>query len=231
MAFLDTIRNALKPDDTKAREQLDILKKAALGELVRYRNELLQKMRNPDAFREEIVPYKMFEHMEQYRVSVTDKAADEISSVVDSFFEGGEKDIKDGFSTLIKFAFNAILGSQSAGESSTQNWYIAMERGALIRVDVMAWRYNFTGEGLITEVKNAFCFTATKSFVDTTNLKDQELIYFVAKSLHLSSVEEIIKNKVLADYVDLLRNGFKRQPVNVAIADYERLLGKPVVFA
>lgn len=229
MAFLDTIRNALKPDDTKAREQLDILKKAATGELDRYRNELVQKMRNPDAFREEIVPYKMFEHMEQYRVSVTDKAAEQISSVVDSFFSGGEKDIKDGFSTLIKFAFDAILGSQSAGESSTQNWYIALERGALIRVDVMAWRYNFTGEGLITDVKNAFCFTATKSFVDTATLKDQELIYFVAKSLHLSSVDEIIKNKVLADYVEFLRKGFRAQPVNAAIAHYERLAGKPVV--
>lgn len=29
MAFLDTVRDQLKPDDTKAREQLDILKKAA----------------------------------------------------------------------------------------------------------------------------------------------------------------------------------------------------------
>ncbi|MGO4330490.1 hypothetical protein AB4Z48_03370 [Cupriavidus sp. 2TAF22] len=229
MAVLDTIRNALKPDDTKAREQLEILKKAAMGELDKYRSELIQKMRNPDAFREEIVPYKMFEHIEQYRVSVTDKAADEISSVVDSFFSGGEKNVKDGFSTLIKFAFNAILGSTSIGESSTKNWYIALERGALIRVDVMAWRYNFSGDGLIAEVKNAFCFTATKSFVDAEELKAQELIYFVAKSLKLESVEEIVKNPTLEQYVRLLKDGYKRAPVHDAIDNYARLAGRPVM--
>lgn len=226
MAFLDTVRDNLKPDETKAREQLDVLKRAAKGELESYRTALVHKMRNPDAFKEEIVPYKMFENIEQYRVDLTEGASDEIAGIVDSFFTGTEQGVKDGFSAMIKFAFKAVLGSSATGETSTRNWYITLEHGALIRVDVMAWRYNFSGEGVIASVKNAFCFTTTKSFVDTSELRKSELRYFVARSLELKSVEQLLENETLKKYVELLEQDYRPRSVYTAMKEYEQRSGR-----
>lgn len=227
MAILDTIRNQLTPNNSKARDQLDILKKAAKGELDVYRNDLIQKIRNPEAFREEIVPFRMFQHMEQYRVSLDEGASKEIAAIVDDFFEG-EKGLKDGFKNLINFAFKAILGSTQAGKSPTKNWYVTLEHGALIRVDVMSWRYNFSAEGVISTCKNAFCFTATKSFVDTTDLRSQELVYFIARSLKLDSIEDIMKNENLKQYVKYLQDGFKPKALRDSILEYSEKAGRPL---
>ncbi|MEG4074068.1 hypothetical protein QUA30_15455 [Microcoleus sp. Pol14C2] len=225
MAFLDTVREQLKPDDTKAREQLDFLKKVAQNQLELFRMEFLERFRNPEGFKEEILPKQMFEHTEQYRVDIDEGAAKEIDGIVDSFFTGTEDSVKDGFKNLIKFAFKAILGSSQIGESLVNQWFITLEYGALIRVDLMSWRYNFSGEGIIANAKNAYCFTITKSFVDTRTLVPGQLIYFVAKSVGAKSIEDIKKNPVLMDYVKFLQDGWDRnKPIDIAMADYHASL-------
>ena len=209
MAFLDTVREQLKPDDPKAREQLDILKKAATGELNEFRGNFLARFQNPDGFKQEILPKKMLGHFEEYRVDLDEKASDQISGIIDNFFQGTEGSVKAGFANIIKFAFTSILGSTQAGESKTQNWYITLEYGALIRVDVMAWRYNFSADGVIATIKNAFCYTVTKSFVDGSSLDDQQLTYFVAQSLGLKNILEIQKNETIQEYIKFLKRGRK----------------------
>ena len=110
MAFLNTVRDALAPDDKNFREQLDVLKKAAEGQLEKYRSDLIAKIRTPEAFKEEIVPTKMFQHFEDYRVSLTEGAASEVKGVIDTFFSGADGSVKDGFRDLIKIGLDAILG-------------------------------------------------------------------------------------------------------------------------
>jgi len=224
MGFLQQIRDTLTPDDKNAREQIDILRKAANGQLERFRSDLVAKIRTPEAFKEEIVPNKMFQFFEEYRVSIKEGAANQIKGVVDKFFSGAEDSVKDGFSELIKLGFDAILGSTEAGESYTRSWYIMVEFGAIIRIDVMAWRYNFTGKGLIDKIENAFCYTVTKSFVDEQALSPMQLRYFLAKSMNLKSIEDIDKSDVLKRYLDVLMRYRKPPQLNTmsAIPAFER---------
>lgn len=151
----------------------------------------------------------MLGHFEEYRVDLDEKASAQFSGIVDTLFQGTEDSVKAGFANIIKFAFTSILGSNEAGESKTQNWYITLEYGALIRVDVMAWRYNFSADGVISSIKNAFCYTVTKSFVDGSSLNDQQLTYFVAQSLGLKSILDIEKNETIQEYVKFLQGGRK----------------------
>lgn len=224
MAILDTIRNNLKPDDTKAREQLDFLKKVAQNQLEMFRMEFLERFRNPAGFKEEILPKQMFEHMEQYRLDINEGSSGEIDTIVDNFFTGTQESVKGGFKNLIKFAFKAILGSTQIGESRISQWFITLEYGALIRADMLAWRYNFSGEGVIASAKNAYCFTITKSFVDSSTLVPGQLVYFVAKSVGAKSIEEIKSNKNIMEYVDFLMKGWNQnKPLDLTIADYHAL--------
>lgn len=74
----------------------------------------------------------------------------------------------------------------------------------------MAWRYNFSSDGVIAASKNAFCYTITKSFVDPKTLDEQMLVYFVARSLKLKSIDEIYKSEVLKNYVTFLQKGWNK---------------------
>lgn len=223
MAFLDTVINALKPDEQAAREQLEILKRAATGVLTAYQSDLNNRMLNPKAFPNEIVPYKMFEHIEDYRVDLNEDASKQVGSIVNTFLVEGN--IRQGFTDMIKLALDSILGSKTIGEQSTKNWYVAMELGAVIRVDVMAWRYNFTSKGVIATTSNAFCFTATKSFVDSSTLNKQELIYFLSKSLGLSSVSEVMENENLKLYVDYIASNMKPMTALESAKHYDSQAG------
>lgn len=78
-------------------------------------------------------------------MDIDEGAAKEIDGIVDSFFSGTEETVKDGFKNLIKFAFKAIIGSSQIGEALVKQWFITLEYGSLIRVDLMSWRYNFSG--------------------------------------------------------------------------------------
>lgn len=225
MAFLETVRDQLKPDDTKAREQLDFLRKAAEGQLERFRLAFTERIRNPDAFKEEILPVKMFEHIDQYRIDITEGSSSEIDNIVDTFLGGGEDAVKSGFKEMAKFAFKALLGSTQIGESRVSQWFVTMEFGALIRVDLMAWKYNFSGEGVIATAKNAYCFTLTKSFADTEKLKLPMIGYFVAKSLGVKSIDEIMSNPTLKSYVEYLKDNLstKERTNSVMIDEYRAL--------
>lgn len=220
MAVLDTFRNALKPDDKQGREQLDILKKAATGELNAFFSAYEKRFTNPDGFRGEIVPTSIINQMYDWRVDLKEGASEEISKIVDIFLES-DPDIKTGFANMIKFAFEAILGSTSIGEQKTQNWYIAVEYGALIRTDIMAWRYNFEAEGVISTAQNAFCYVASKAFVDPNKLNPSQIRYFIAKSLHLKDINEIMSHPLLEKYVELLIKDWRK---DITLEDYQMQL-------
>jgi len=214
MAFVEKVREQLAPDDTKSKEQLDLLKNAASNQLKIFRMEFKQKFDNPDAFNGEILPVKMFDFEEQYRVDIKESSSSEIGSIVDGFFKGTGGEIKEGFKNMIKLAFSSILGDSQIGESKIKKWFIAVEYGELIRVDLMSWRYNFSGNQIISNVQNAYCFTLTKSFIDNNSLSKSQLKYFLAKSLGLTNLDEIMENENLKKYVEYLQDSLDESKSN-----------------
>jgi hypothetical protein len=204
MAQLDMVKSKLSPTDGTARDQLEILRKAAKAELSEFFSGFINRLKTPDAFKEEILPKRIYEHFEEYRVDIEDSSTAAIDGIVRNFFSGSEDQIKSGFINIIKYAFSTIFGSTVSGEQRTSNWFITIEYGALIRVDVMAWRYNFSSNTVVANLKNAFCFTIIKSFVDASTLTSNEIQFFVAKSLGLKTITDIQKDETLKSYVEYL---------------------------
>lgn len=224
MASIKKLRDGLSPDDAKSKEQLDFLVKAANGQLELFRSKFLEKFNNPDAFKSEILPVKMFEFMEEYRVDISEGSSSEVDQIVDSFFKGTGSGLKEGFKKIIKLGFNSILGDSNIGESKIHKWYITAEYGEIIRVDLMSWKYNFSSDQIISKISNAYCFTLTKSFIDNNSLRKSQLRYFIAQSLGLTDLDELMKNEDLKKYVSYLQDSLDESKTNsLTEANYNAL--------
>ena len=203
------VQDQLKPDDKEANEQIAILRSWATSKLEKYQSDLRGRFTDQTAFKNEILPMVeggLFDETTEYRVNVSEKADDAVNAMVDSFFQGSGDGIKDGFKAAIQLALQSILGSTSAGEQEFRRWFINIEYGQIIRTDFSAWRYNFEGSTVIKVVKSAYCFFLAKSFADLQKLRPNQLSYFVAKSLNVSNIEDLLKDPRLASYVKALEN-------------------------
>ena len=214
MANIKQLRKDLGADKAKAKEQLNFLLDAAKSKLELFKMEFSQKINNPDAFKNEILPTKIIAFEEGYRANISEGGSSEVESIVDNFLKGTGDSLRKGFSGVIELAFRSLLGDSSIGASYVNKWFITVEYGALIRVDLRAWRYNFSSDQIIEKIENIYCFIITKSFIDNSTLTKPQLNYFVAKSLNLKSLDEIIKNDTIKQYVEFLKQDYDENKDN-----------------
>ena len=208
MSKLKQLRAELSPNDTKSKEQLDFVLDSAKSKLELFRVKFLERFNNPQAFKSEILPVKMFDFIEEYRADISEGSSGEVDAIIDDFFKGTGQSVKTGFNKVIKLAFRSLLGDSSIGESYVNRWFITVEYGELIRVDLMAWKYNFSSNQVIENIQNVYCCTITKSFIDNDSLRKSQLNYFLAQSLGLTSLDEIINNEDLRKYSEYLQDSY-----------------------
>lgn len=167
--------------EAQTREQLQFLVNAAMGKLDAQKEKLEKTFLNPSSEEKiRVIPDTMIQWYDEYRCNVKTGVSAAMDQVVDSFFEG-EKGLKDGFKNLVKTAMSTILGNESAGESQQNVYTVFMEHNAIVRVDISTWRYNFTSEGVIGKVKDAFCCTFCKSVVDHRKVRLDTLLYLISR--------------------------------------------------
>jgi hypothetical protein len=79
----------------------------------------------------------------------------------------------------------------------------------------MAWKYNFSSNQIIENIQNVYCFTITKSFIDNNSLRRSQLNYFLAQSLGLSNLDDIINNEDLKKYSEHLKDSYDNDKNNL----------------
>jgi hypothetical protein len=79
----------------------------------------------------------------------------------------------------------------------------------------MAWKYNFSSNQIIENIQNVYCFTITKSFIDNNSLRRSQLNYFLAQSLGLSNLDDIINNEDLKKYSEYLKESYDNDKNNL----------------
>lgn len=207
-------------DEAAIKEQLQFLINAAKGKLNEQKEKLEKVFLNPSAEEKiRVIPDTEIKWYDEYRCNVKQGASDSIDKVVDSFFTG-EKGLVDGFKGLVKAGLSTIMGNESAGEFQENIYVVGMEHNAIIRVDISAWRYNYTSEGIIGHVKDVMCCTFCKSVVDHSKVRLDTLVYLISEQ----AGDDFDK---LKDYITQLKEIWallERQTPNAVAARVQPLL-------
>ncbi|KAH6885563.1 hypothetical protein BKA70DRAFT_1236966 [Coprinopsis sp. MPI-PUGE-AT-0042] len=194
-AFRDGLHELDDKEKARTKEQLDFLVKAANSKLDKYQNDLDDMFTDPATVEKRMVPgIRALRWERGYRVSVSEEAGEGLNDVVDGFFgmikEGTsektdaeqKKDaVVGGFKKIVGGALKTILGNRNAGEQEEQKFFIFMKQNAVIRIDVKIWRYNFSGQGIMANTENVFCYIFCTSVVDSAKLKMDEFSYLLSE--------------------------------------------------
>jgi hypothetical protein len=184
MSAIQAVRDALdtsNADQKKQQEQLDFLLSMAQSKMQLYTMDLTTELRGEGGTNPIHIVGDPIGFEEAYSCNVSSTANDGIMAAVNSFFGGSSDDVKKGFQTLISVGLQAILGNSSMGESEQIQTFVTMEHNAVIRVDVKAWRYNFSDKGVIATIQNAFCYVFCKSVVDHSKVSIDTLTYLISQ--------------------------------------------------
>ncbi|HJP89035.1 MAG TPA: hypothetical protein VJ850_08380 [Candidatus Limnocylindrales bacterium] len=197
MSLLSAVRDSLdtsQADYARTKEQLDFLLAAAKGKLDFYQSELKLDFQTDSGTSPIKIIGDPIVYMQDYRCNVGQDANAGITDAINSFFGGSSADVKAGFQSLIGVALQAILGDTSMGESEQDQTVITIEHNAIVRIDIRAWRYNFSDQSVIGTVQNAFCYVFCKSVVDHTKVTIDTLLYLISEAAgdDLTKVQTLI---------------------------------------
>ncbi|VDB86092.1 unnamed protein product [Peniophora sp. CBMAI 1063] len=218
--------------DPKLREQLDVLLKLTDARLDAYQKELEMMFVDGDSAAKRTVPGKRALRFSRYvGVDVGNKSrytavegSEEVrhpvflgvEDVVCRFFgipvaDLGKAEDKRalairGFASVVSNGLQAILENTSSGENTEKKFFVCIHHNAVIRIDVMTYRYNFTkfdsqtgaqtstaqtpgstsaaGAASVTMVgsyENIFGYVYCISVVDHREVTDDEIVFLASE--------------------------------------------------
>ncbi|KAH8723127.1 hypothetical protein GQ44DRAFT_711008 [Phaeosphaeriaceae sp. PMI808] len=120
-------------------------------------------------------------------VKVKDGPNQDISGAVDSFFSIGNSGVDTtsavttGFKKIVSSALDAFMGNTDIGQHTEQKYFVFMQHNAVVRLDVMLWRWNFSGKGFSDSCENALGYVVCTSIVDVAALKTSEFVFLISE--------------------------------------------------
>ncbi|KAJ5388167.1 hypothetical protein N7509_010708 [Penicillium cosmopolitanum] len=222
-AMRESVKEADKIAEEKAKQELDILQKLVDSKLNEFQFEINERFLNPDATSKTQVPgIRALRWERRSLTKISDNPADSISETVDQFFSaGGEKTsnaVKEGFKGVVKTALNVFLGNVEVGEFSEEKFFVYMVHNTIIRVDVKLWRWNFSGEGFSSKYKSVLGYIMCISAVDPSKLHTAEFIYLISE--YAGDDEENV-NKYI-DTMQKMYTAARKMKQNNRITEYAK---------
>jgi hypothetical protein len=218
--------------DPKLREQVDVLTKLADARLDAYQNKLEMQFLDNDGTAKRSVPGKRALRFSRYigldvgkkdvyvqsEAEASTKVAPylDVFDVVSRFFSISRADLDKtddkraaavrGFATVVSNGLSAILQNTSSGENTEQKFFVCIHHNAVIRIDVMTYRYNFShfdeagntrsqssaapGQAdansstkltMVGTFENIFGYVYCVSVVDHRDVTDDEIVFLASE--------------------------------------------------
>ncbi|KAK1222195.1 hypothetical protein PQX77_014968 [Marasmius sp. AFHP31] len=183
----DVVKTIDRADEKEARakEQLEMLMKLADARLDTFEEQLNRMFLDGASAAKLSVPGKRALRFERsVRVDTGAEGAPGVEQAVDAFFgasKTGMEGVLEGFKAVVKTGLKVILGDTSAGESYDQKFFVCIKHNAIIRVDMMTYRYNFHNEGVISTHKNVLAYILCISVVDHMDVTVDEIVYLASE--------------------------------------------------
>ncbi|CAN8099638.1 unnamed protein product [Discula destructiva] len=172
----------------QAKLDLEVLTKAVDSQLNEFEAKLDANFLNPLATSKIEVPgIRALRKTRFSKVGIKGEPNDMVSGAVDDFFSIGNAGVgtgdalKNGFKKIVTGALEIFLGKTDVGEFKENKYFVYMMHNAVVRLDVMLWRWNFTGKGFSNTHENALGYVICTSIVDVTSLKTSEFVFLISE--------------------------------------------------
>ena len=191
--------------EREIRERFTFLQKMAEGKSAQFKDELRVMLSNKAKGGQiEVVGDVAYEYHSSQHVNISSKCDDVIMDAVGSFLKGSSG-LKEGFETLVKQGLAGLIGNTSLGEAAEDMFFVYPENYSIVRVDVKAYRYNFSSKGLLADdVESLFVYAMCKSIVDHKTVSRDYLMHAVVDMMrtdpdadpNITAVMDFIKQLV-----------------------------------
>ena len=121
----------------------------------------------------------------KYLIKVSSATSEEVGKAIGEVLKG---DFLSGVTDLITVGLNAMLGSESVGETEKQDFHVVFANNSLLRIDYMFYKYEFSSQGLIDKAQNIFCYYLQVGVLDLEKVDPQILLYELTKAVGESSL-------------------------------------------
>ena len=175
-----------KTKDEKAVEELQMLQEMMVNKVAAARAEMREK-----ALKDANVPIVAFvDTSEKYSVDVSNAPDDAITTSIKDMFGGN---IIQGLVSLIGVALNQFLGNTQAGVSEQNDYHIVFSDNALLRIDVMFYKYEFSSKGVEDERRNGFCYCTQAAVLDLKKVSPEVLLYELTRTIGQENIPDAVK--------------------------------------
>ncbi|RSL58025.1 hypothetical protein CEP54_008004 [Fusarium duplospermum] len=186
---ITTVRDSLKLVDeeakVKATQDLDVLAQLCRSSLDEFEVKLDAKFLNPDTTQKIDVPgIRALRKTRYSSVIVKDAPNKSIGDAVDDFLSTGAGTgdaVKEGFKKVVTSALRPFMERTEVGQHKEEKYFIYVMHNAVIRLDVMLWRWNFASQGFSDIYENALGDLVCTSVVDVTALKTSEFVFLISE--------------------------------------------------
>ncbi|KAL2691896.1 hypothetical protein Neosp_002288 [[Neocosmospora] mangrovei] len=200
---ISTVRSSIKIADeearTKAEQDLDVLNQLCNSSLNEFEAKLDTKFLNPNASQKTDVPgIRALRKTRFHNLIVRDAPNKSIGDAVDDFFKIGtggsntEDAVMKGFKKVVTSALGPFMERTDVGQHKEERYFIYVMHNAVVRLDVMLWRWNFAGKGFSDKYESALGYLVCTSVVDVSALKTSEFLFLISEYAG-DEEEEVIK--------------------------------------
>ncbi|RSL92914.1 hypothetical protein CEP52_013562 [Fusarium oligoseptatum] len=88
--------------------------------------------------------------------------------------------VKEGFKKVVTSALRPFMERTEVGQHKEEKYFIYVMHNAVIRLDVILWRWNFTSKGFSNIYESALGYLVCTSVVDVTALKTSEFVFLIS---------------------------------------------------
>ncbi|CAG8570939.1 12915_t:CDS:2 [Cetraspora pellucida] len=188
------IENEKREEMEKSLRMLDFMETMLKSKMESFTNSL----KHPSDDTHQVLLGTIVDQVTEYTLNATETSASEVvNRVIDHFLS---KDIISGFKEVITYAVHAILNNETIGESYRQEYYLLIEHNALVRIDILFYKYEFGSSGITDQLQNIFCYMFYKSVIPTNKLDHNLLIYTISKYFNNTS-EHQPHNETIKKYI------------------------------
>ncbi|MFS1418940.1 hypothetical protein BCU61_010385 [Vibrio splendidus] len=105
-----------------------------------------------------------------YHSDNADSIKDAVSDVLSGLLNQEGDELKTGAQKVVTSAIDALFGSTSAGEDTTELYFLARDNFTVVRIDLKAWKREVSSTSLREKVELVSAFGYTKSVVNAKKL-------------------------------------------------------------
>ncbi|CAG8544717.1 1628_t:CDS:2 [Paraglomus brasilianum] len=145
----------------------------------------------------------------------SDELSKQINNTLDSLFSGH---IGAALKMAVLTTVKTFIGRSEAGDSQLRDYHVFVQDNALVRLDLMLYKYNFSSDNVLRSVNTVNAYLFYKSIINHEEVSRDLMVYEITRFVtgYLKAGDETSTSKI------------DQEKINNEVAKYlQRLHGAP----